>query len=105
MVNRLLLSAARSSRLEHAVANNRLLGKTVHRFVAGTQLSDAVSAAVDLNTGGIGAILDLLGEEVEDLAGASEAAGQYREAVEVVAERGIDSRRSNWPPPNPRRGS
>ena len=101
MVNRPLLSAAGSSRLEHAVANNRLLGKTVHRFVAGTQLSDAASAAVDLNTGGIGAILDLL----EDLAGAREAAGQYREAVEVIAERGIDSRRSNWPPPNPRRGS
>ena len=40
---------------------------------------------------GIGAILDLLGEGVEDLAGASEAAGQYREAVEVIAERGIDS--------------
>ena len=91
MVNRLLLWAAGSSRLEHAVANNRLLGKTVHRFVAGAQLSDAVSAAVDLNTGGIGAILDLLGEGVEDLAGASEAAGQYREAVEVIAERGIDS--------------
>ena len=91
MVNRLLLWAAGSSRLEHAVANNRLLVKTVHRFVAGAQLSDAVSAAVDLNTGGIGAILDLLGEGVEDLAGASEAAGQYREAVEVIAERGIDS--------------
>jgi hypothetical protein len=52
MVNRLLLWAAGSSRLEHAVANNRLLVKTVHRFVAGAQLSDAVSAAVDLNTGG-----------------------------------------------------
>ena len=91
MVNRLLLWAAGSSRLEHAVANNRLLGKTVHRFVAGAQLSDAVSAAVDLNTGGIGAILDLLCEGVEDLAGASEAARQYREAVEVIAERGIDS--------------
>ncbi len=91
MVNRLLLAAAGSSRLEHAVANNRLLGKTVHRFVAGTQLSDAVSAAVDLNTRGIGAILDLLGEGVEDLAGASEAARQYLEAVEVIAERGIDS--------------
>lgn len=91
MVNRLLLWAAGSSRLEHAVADNRLLGKTVHRFVAGAQLSDAVSAAVDLNTRGIGAILDLLGEGVEDLAGASAAAGQYLEAVEVIAERGIDS--------------
>ena len=91
MVNRLLLWAAGSSRLEHAVADNRLLGKTVHRFVAGAQLSDAVSAAVDLNTRGTGAILDLLGEGVEDLAGASEAARQYLEAVEVIAERGIDS--------------
>ena len=50
MVNRLLLSAAGSSRLEHAVANNRLLGKNGAPIRRGAQLSDAVSAAVDLNT-------------------------------------------------------
>ena len=64
MVNQLLLWAAENSRLEKFVADNPLASKTVQRFVAGAGLSDAVSAAVDLNTRGIGGILDLLGEGV-----------------------------------------
>ena len=91
MVNQLLLWAAENSRLEKFVAGNPLASKTVQRFVAGAGLSDAVSAAVDLNTRGIGGILDLLGEGVEDLDGASEAAKGYLEAVEAIGERGIDS--------------
>ena len=91
MVNHLLLWAAESPRLEHAVADNKLVSTTVHRFVAGEELQDAVSAAVELNTRAIGAILDLLGEGVDNLAGASAAATHYLEAAEVIAERGIDS--------------
>ena len=53
MVNQLLLWAAENSRLEKFVADNPLASKTVQRFVAGAGLSDAVSAAVDLNTRGI----------------------------------------------------
>ena len=70
MVNQLLLWAAGNSRLENAITGNPLAGKTVHRFVAGDGLVDAVAAAVDLNEHGIGGILDLLGEGVQDLAGA-----------------------------------
>ena len=91
MVNQLLLWAAGNSRLENAITGNPLAGKTVHRFVAGDGLDDAVAAAVDLNEHGIGGILDLLGEGVQDLAGAHEAAKEYLAAVEVIAERGIDS--------------
>jgi hypothetical protein len=68
MVNQLLPWAAENSRLEKFVADNPLASKTVQRFVAGAGLSDAVSAAVDLNTRGIAGILDLLGEGVQDLA-------------------------------------
>lgn len=91
MVNSLLLWAAGSSRLEKFVAGNPLASKTVQRFVAGRGLSDAVSAAVELNAQGISGILDLLGEGVQDLDGASEAAKGYLEAVEVIGERGIDA--------------
>ena len=52
MVNQLLLWAAENSRLEKFVADNPLASKTVQRFVAGAGLSDAVSAAVDLNDAG-----------------------------------------------------
>ena len=91
MVNQLLLWAAGNSRLEQAIAGNPLAGKTVHRFVAGDGLADAVAAAVELNEHGIGGILDLLGEGVQDLAGARAAAQEYLEAVEVIADRGLDS--------------
>ena len=73
------------------MADNPLASKTVQRFVAGAGLTDAVSAAVDLNTQGIGGILDLLGEGVTDLAGASDATKQYQQAVDPIADRGIDA--------------
>jgi hypothetical protein len=63
----------------------------VHRYVAGPTLEDGVAAAVELNGQGIRGILDLLGEAVTDLSGASHATQQYLKAVETIADRGIDS--------------
>jgi proline dehydrogenase len=91
VVNHLLQWAAGNERLERAVNTNPVVGRTVHRFVAGPELEDAVAVAVQLNADGIGGILDLLGEGVADLPGASAAAQEYIQAVEVIAERGIDS--------------
>ena len=91
MVNQLLLWAAGNTKLEHAITGNPLADKTVHRFVAGAGLTDAVAAAVELNSHGIGGILDLHGEGVQDLAGASEATREYLQAVEIIAERAIDA--------------
>ncbi len=91
MVNHVLLWAADSPRLERIVANNKLVGKLVHRFIAGGELTDAVSVASDLNSRDIGGILDLLGEGVEDLAGATEAANAYLAAIAAIAEKQIDS--------------
>jgi proline dehydrogenase len=91
MVNHLLLWAADNPRLERSVSNNKLFGKLVHRFIAGGELSDALSAASDLNSRGIGGISDLLGEGVKDLAGATEASQEYLSAVAAIAEKGIDA--------------
>jgi proline dehydrogenase len=91
VVNQLLQWAAGNERLERIVNTNPVVGKTVHRFVAGPEMEDAVAAAVHLNEDGIGGILDLLGEGVTDLTGASAAAQEYIQAVEIIAERGIDS--------------
>ena len=52
MVNRLLLWAAGSSRLEHVVANNGCRSRRCNDSSREHSLSDAVSAAVDLNTAG-----------------------------------------------------
>ena len=91
MVNQLLQWAAGNERLERIVNTNPIVAKTVHRFVAGPEMEDAVAAAVHLNEDGIGGILDLLGEGVTDLSGASAATLEYIQAVEIIAERAIDS--------------
>jgi proline dehydrogenase len=62
-----------------------------HRFVAGERLDEALEVATKLNSEGIGAILDLLGEGVTDLAGATHAVQQYEEATDAIAARGLDA--------------
>jgi proline dehydrogenase len=91
MVNRLLLWAAGSPRLERMVTENRISSKAAHRFVAGERLEEALEAAKQLNARGIGGILDLLGEGVTDLAGADHAVEQYVEAAEAIPARGLDA--------------
>jgi proline dehydrogenase len=91
MVKRLLLWAAGNPRLERTITENPILSKAVHRFVAGERLDEALEAASQLNAHGIGGILDLLGEGVTDLAGATAAVEQYLEAAEAIAARGLDA--------------
>jgi proline dehydrogenase len=91
MVNRLLVWAGGNSRLEGVVNTNSLVAKMVHRYVAGPALEDGVAAAVQLNGQRIRGILDLLGEAVTDLTGATQATHQYLQAVETIADRGIDA--------------
>jgi proline dehydrogenase len=91
MVNRLLVWAGGNSQLERVVNTNPMAAKMVHRYVAGPALEDGVAAAVQLNSQGIRGILDLLGEAVTDLTGASEATSHYLQAVDTIADRGIDA--------------
>ncbi len=91
MVTRLLVWAAGNARLQRQVMENPIVRRSAHRFVAGESLGEALAAAADLNSRGIGGILDLLGEGVSDLAGTSHAVDEYEKAVEAIAERGLDA--------------
>jgi proline dehydrogenase len=91
MVNRVLVWASTNSRLQKQVTENAIARRVSHRFVAGEQLEEALEAATSLNSHGIGAILDLLGEGVTDLAGATHAVEQYEEATEAIAEHSLDA--------------
>ena len=82
MVNRLLVWAAGSPRLQRQITQHFLTRRVAHRFMAGERLDDALAVAVDLNGEGMGGILDLLGEGVTDLAGAAHAVEEYEDAVE-----------------------
>jgi proline dehydrogenase len=73
------------------MTEGKLTRNVVHRFVAGDELEDAVEAIKDLNAKGIGGILDLLGEGVQDPSGAQAAANEYLASIKRIDETGIDT--------------
>ena len=91
MVNRVLVWAAGSPRLQRQVTENPIARRAAHRFVAGERLDEALEVAAGLNSRGIGGILDLLGEGVTDLTGATHAVEEYEEAIRAIAARNLDS--------------
>ena len=92
MVNRVLMWAAASPRLQRQVTENPVARRAAHRFVAGERLDEALDVATALGSRGIGSILDLLGEGVTDLAGADAAVAEYEAAAKAIAARGLDAR-------------
>ena len=91
MVNRVLVWAARSPILQRQVTQNPVARRAAHRFVAGERLDEALDVTAALNSRGIGGILDLLGEGVEDLSGAGHAVAEYEEAARAIAARGLNA--------------
>ena len=91
MVNRVLMWAAANPGLQRQVTENPVARRAAHRFVAGEGLEEALEAAAALNSRGIGSILDLLGEGVEDLSGAAQAVAEYEGATQAIAAQGLDS--------------
>jgi proline dehydrogenase len=77
--------------MQRWVEEGRLTRNVVKRFVAGDTLEDAIKAIKELNSRGIGGILDLLGEGVSDPTGATDAAEQYRTSIRRIEETGIDT--------------
>ncbi len=91
MVNRVLMWAAANPKLQRQVIENPIARRAAHRFVAGERLEEALDAAAELNARGIGSILDLLGEGVEDPSGVGQAVAEYEAATQAIAARGLDS--------------
>ena len=92
MLGRAFLWASENPRVEDIITNHALARPIVERFVAGERVDDALEAIDDLNSRGIGGILDLLGEGVDDPAGAQSAADDYLTAIKRVQETGVDTR-------------
>ncbi|MDQ4027453.1 MAG: proline dehydrogenase family protein [Actinomycetota bacterium] len=91
MISRTVLWASENPRVEALVKKSRLTRPVIDRFVAGHDLEDAIHAIKELNSQGIGGILDLLGEGVVDPAGASSAAEDYLCSIRRIDETGIDT--------------
>ena len=91
MLGKALLWASEKQKIQDLVTQNRLTKNVVKRFVAGDDLESAISAIKELNAKGIGGILDLLGEGVNDPAGAQAAAEEYLDSIRRIQETGIDT--------------
>jgi len=70
MLSSALNRASRSSGARRAVERFPVTRKVVDRFVAGETIPQAVAAAADLDGRGVRVTIDVLGEDVTDLAGA-----------------------------------
>ena len=91
MVSRSLLWIAEKPAIHRLVSEGKLGRRVVDRFVAGDDVDSAIAAIKDLNSKGIGGILDLLGEGVVDPAGAQAATEDYLAAIRRIDETGIDT--------------
>lgn len=91
MLGRMLLWASDKPRVHRLVTEGKLTRNVVKRFVAGSDLEDAVQVIKDLNARGIGGILDLLGEGVATPAEADAAAQEYLDSIKRIDETGIDA--------------
>ncbi len=91
MIGKALLWMSEKPRIRRFVTEGQLTRQVVERFVAGAELEDAIRVIKDLNSKGIGGILDLLGEGVTDPAGAEAAAAEYLKSIKRIEATGIDT--------------
>ncbi len=73
--------------LRHFCENSSLGGKLSSRFVAGTEIFDALRVAEAVNRQGIAVTLDSLGESVTSEAEAHHAAEIYHQLLDLIAAR------------------
>lgn len=68
-----------------------LVGRVARRYISGDDLESALRVTRELNEKGISATLDVLGENVADLAEAQATVELYREVLAGIAEGGLDA--------------
>jgi len=85
MLRSTLLKLSESKGFAHWVTSNRTTRRMSHRFVAGEELDEAISAARVSNDQGMLASLDYLGENVLTAADAQRARDAYLEVFDRIA--------------------
>lgn len=90
MLRTSLLYLSRQQRIFDFIRGNGFARSMASRFVAGETIESACDAAADLNSHGIMATLDLLGESVTNEAEARETGRQYLELLDTINQRKLD---------------
>ncbi|MFJ9314331.1 proline dehydrogenase family protein [Pimelobacter simplex] len=88
MLSQTLNRAARSTRARRAVESIPLTRRVVDRFVPGETTAEAVAAAQRMAAAGRAVTIDVLGEDVLDLAGARAMRDAYLGLLDALAEAG-----------------
>jgi proline dehydrogenase len=91
MIRSAVLAVTNRSVTRKLVADTSIGKAVAHRFVAGTDLSDAVAVARSLNDVGLKVSLDYLGEHVQAAEEAEAARDSYLRCVAAIAEHGLDA--------------
>jgi proline dehydrogenase len=94
MLRNVLLYLSAQPQVFKFVRRNRMAKSFASRFVAGETLETALAAVKQLNSKGITATLDLLGESVHNEAEARESARQYLEMMDEIKNRKLDANAS-----------
>ena len=88
-MRRVFLWAARNRWLKERLPRLRFMRRAVRRFMPGETLDEALTAAIPLQTAGIGTMYTRLGENLADVAAADEVATHYLEAIDKIVAAGI----------------
>ena len=91
MMRSILLWLSRNKTVRRWTTRWGLVRRAARRFVAGETIEEAIQAIRDLNTLGITATLDHLGENVETAEDAARATEDYLKALDAIGVSGIPS--------------
>lgn len=91
MLRRLLITLSQSEAMRRFVTQFGPARRTARRFIAGETLDEAIAVVRDLNSRGILATLDHLGENVASREDARRAAREYQELLQRIADEGVQS--------------
>ena len=85
------IALSRNRLLRHFGERSRIGSKLSSRFVAGTEIEDALRVAQSVNNQGMSVTLDSLGESVTSEAEAHQAAEIYHRLLDAIAKRKLNS--------------
>ena len=91
MLRTLLISLSESRALRGLAERSSLGHKVSGRFVAGTQLQDALRVTQGLNASGLAVSVDNLGENVTNADEARHSAALYHQLLQEMAARGLNA--------------
>jgi proline dehydrogenase len=91
IARRALLALSGNRRLSRWATTSTLVRRSVSPFMPGERLEDAVAAATQLRSQGIGCLLTRLGENLASPAEAAEVAAHYLTVMETAVSAGLDA--------------